>query len=368
MAGVTLSSRAGLPTTTKKSAMDSVSFVVTVYNKQPFLRRVVEALRAQVGPFESEFIFVDDGSTDDSGGVLRDLVGPLANATIITQPNKGPSAALNAGLAIARGTFIKPVDGDDVLSPWASLDLIRAIRQSGGKVAAARVGLQASYPFVDDGRVLFGNAAAAIAHGDVDVDVVSIEEGLAASIRRPTMTPTAMMFTRAALEETGGCDPDVFVQDYSLELRLVSRYPVAWIDSECYASPDEAPGRLSINVLQTLHDVNYALQRFLAATPELPPALVAAAIRRATGRAWHYARRNHNETVLSSSFTRFLAARYTHAGRNPALIAQTCAAFRAAGPIRFGARDVDEINAPNLVHLDAARRRIAATGRAAGHG
>lgn len=348
--------------------MDSVSFVVTIYNKQPFLRRVVEALRGQVGSFESELIFVDDGSTDDSGRVLRDLVGTLPNTTIIKQANKGPSAALNAALAVASGTFIKPVDGDDVLAPWASRDLIRAIRQSGCKVAAARVGLQGSYPFIDDGRVLFGNAAAAIARGDVAVDIVGIEDGLAASIRRPTMTPTAMMFTRAALMETGGCDPDVFVQDYSLELRLVSRFPVAWVDSECYASPDEAPGRLSTNVLQTLHDVNYALQRFLAARPDLPPSLVEAAIRRATGRAWHYARRNRNETVLSSSFTRFLAARYTHAGRNPALIAQTCAAFRAAGPIRFGAQDIRDIGAPNLVHLDSARRRIAARGRAARHG
>ena len=47
--------------------------------------------------------------------------------TILAQANAGPAAALNVGLRLARGDYIKPMDGDDVLLPWATRRLIEAI-------------------------------------------------------------------------------------------------------------------------------------------------------------------------------------------------------------------------------------------------
>ena len=46
--------------------MSSVSFIIPVYNKSSFLKYVIKCLKNQSGDFEREFIFVDDGSTDNS--------------------------------------------------------------------------------------------------------------------------------------------------------------------------------------------------------------------------------------------------------------------------------------------------------------
>jgi glycosyltransferase involved in cell wall biosynthesis len=97
--------------------MHLVSFVVTVYNKTPSLPHLAASLLAQTGPFEREFIFVDDGSTDNSVAVLEQLTQGAEHVRIHRQANAGPAAATNAGFLLARGDVIKPMDADDVLAP-----------------------------------------------------------------------------------------------------------------------------------------------------------------------------------------------------------------------------------------------------------
>src|SRR5277367_4705267 len=103
-----------------RAAMASVSYVVTVYNKAPALSFLIAGLDAQQGDFEREFIFVDDGSTDGSLSVLRALTTGWRDVTIVEQANAGPAPALNLGLRRARGDYIKPMDADDLLLPWAT--------------------------------------------------------------------------------------------------------------------------------------------------------------------------------------------------------------------------------------------------------
>ena len=56
-----------LPSTLDSSAgVSGVSFIVTVYDKAAHLPRIIESLARQTGSFPREFIFVDDGSSDDS--------------------------------------------------------------------------------------------------------------------------------------------------------------------------------------------------------------------------------------------------------------------------------------------------------------
>ena len=69
--------------------MTSVSFVIPVFNKAKYLKTVIKSLRHQTGNFDKEYIFINDGSTDNSLDILKRERKSLKNCKIISQKNKG---------------------------------------------------------------------------------------------------------------------------------------------------------------------------------------------------------------------------------------------------------------------------------------
>lgn len=90
--------------------MSVVSVIVPTFNGAATIVDAIESIRAQSMPVE--IIVVDDGSTDDTSRIVRDL-GVLA----IRQDNAGPAAARNTGLAHATAPFIAFIDDDDIWMP-----------------------------------------------------------------------------------------------------------------------------------------------------------------------------------------------------------------------------------------------------------
>lgn len=89
-----------------------VSVIIPCYNKASY---VADAIRSVVGQTYSdvEIIVVDDGSTDGSLALLEKLATTYENVQLIIQPNQGVSAARNAGLRAAHGTYVMSLDADD---------------------------------------------------------------------------------------------------------------------------------------------------------------------------------------------------------------------------------------------------------------
>ncbi len=82
--------------------------IVAAYRAQATIGRSVAALREQtIAPERYEIIVVDDGSPDRTAEVAR-----AAGARVIVQPNAGPAAARNRGVAEARGRLIVFTDAD----------------------------------------------------------------------------------------------------------------------------------------------------------------------------------------------------------------------------------------------------------------
>lgn len=93
-----------------------VSVIITAYNVEKYIKQCIESLLAQTfSPIE--FILVDDGSTDRTGEICDEYAQADSRIHVIHRANGGPSAARNAGLAIARGKYIGYVDGDDWIEP-----------------------------------------------------------------------------------------------------------------------------------------------------------------------------------------------------------------------------------------------------------
>ena len=105
-----------------------VDILLPVFNGATTITEAIESLQRQT--FTSfRIIVVDDGSTDRTLEILTGLAARDSRITILTQPNLGMVAALNAGLRLCQAEFIARQDADDISDPSrleAELDHFRS--------------------------------------------------------------------------------------------------------------------------------------------------------------------------------------------------------------------------------------------------
>lgn len=93
-----------------------VSIIVPVYNNEEHLAELFTSLLHQSGVM-MEIIAVNDGSTDGSLTLLKNIAQHDKRVIICNQDNRGPAEARNSGIKLARGTWIAFADSDDWLAP-----------------------------------------------------------------------------------------------------------------------------------------------------------------------------------------------------------------------------------------------------------
>jgi glycosyltransferase involved in cell wall biosynthesis len=94
-----------------------VSIVAPVFNEaatlQEFLDRLVKVSQALESRYQFEFVLVDDGSVDGSLTLAKSLVAREPRLRVVElRRNFGQTAALQAGLAAARGQIVVSMDSD----------------------------------------------------------------------------------------------------------------------------------------------------------------------------------------------------------------------------------------------------------------
>lgn len=92
-----------------------LSIVIPVHNEEASLRELLAELTGVLEPLDRTFevICVDDGSTDASFEVLREIAGRDGRLVVCRfRRNFGQTAAIQAGLDAARGRFIATLDAD----------------------------------------------------------------------------------------------------------------------------------------------------------------------------------------------------------------------------------------------------------------
>jgi glycosyltransferase involved in cell wall biosynthesis len=93
-----------------------VDILLPVFNGATTITEAIESLQRQT--FTSfRIIVVDDGSTDRTLEILTGLAARDSRITILTQPNLGIVAALNAGLRLCQAEFVARQDADDISDP-----------------------------------------------------------------------------------------------------------------------------------------------------------------------------------------------------------------------------------------------------------
>ena len=112
--------------------MSLISVIIPTYNRKTVLPRAIDSVLTQKGA-DFELIIVDDGSTDDTEGLVRGIRTshleirkneksdetrvPRPEIRVFHQENHGPAAARNLGIKEARGEWIAFLDSDDEWKP-----------------------------------------------------------------------------------------------------------------------------------------------------------------------------------------------------------------------------------------------------------
>ncbi|MCD6290041.1 MAG: glycosyltransferase [Anaerolineae bacterium] len=106
-----------------------VSVVIPCYGQSRFLREAIDSALAQTFP-DVEAVVVDDGNGDEEAVAIQRIVSgyPAQDVRLIRhEENRGLAAARNTGIEAARGSWIVPLDADDVIEPTFVEKCLRAV-------------------------------------------------------------------------------------------------------------------------------------------------------------------------------------------------------------------------------------------------
>lgn len=92
-----------------KNTID-VSVIIPAYNAAATIGRLVNKILSETH-VAIELIVVDDGSTDDTGSIIRQIRDE--RLILIEQANRGVYAARNTALALHKGEWVIFLDADD---------------------------------------------------------------------------------------------------------------------------------------------------------------------------------------------------------------------------------------------------------------
>lgn len=125
----------------KKSKL-KIDLVIPVYNEAEAIERTYSDIRQVVDvlPYDFNFIYVDDGSSDGTADTLRRISASDGRVTLLQlSRNFGHQAALTAGMDASQGDVMISLDGDGQHPPEMLPKMIGLIEQGYDVVQAQRI-------------------------------------------------------------------------------------------------------------------------------------------------------------------------------------------------------------------------------------
>lgn len=190
-----------------------VSVLLPVWNSESFLKPAVESILQQtLSAFE--LIVIDDGSTDASATIAEEFARRDDRVRVLRRAHEGLSAALNAGIAAARGEYVARMDADDISVPHRLQDQVAYLDAHPACVAAG-----AWIEVVDEAGLHLGLKTFVETHAEISA---ALYRGIS-----PFAHPTIIM-RHDVLRAVGGYDPRRYPsEDLDLWFRLAERGELA---------------------------------------------------------------------------------------------------------------------------------------------
>lgn len=104
-----------------------ISIVMPAYNAEKYIKAAVDSVLNQSFS-DFELIVADDGSTDDTGAIIKGYNDPRIK--YLYQKNAGASKARNLGIINSRGKYVAFLDADDVWMPFKLMKQVYKFAQN----------------------------------------------------------------------------------------------------------------------------------------------------------------------------------------------------------------------------------------------
>jgi glycosyltransferase involved in cell wall biosynthesis len=230
-----------------------------VYNGERTIDATLASARGQTWP-NIEIIVVDDGSTDNTRGIVEQHQLADSRVRLISQRNLGVAAARNRGISAASADFIAPLDADDLWAPQKiALQLERAL--GGG----ADVGLVYTW-FT---RIDVVGSVIPTYHRPM------FEGWVLNHMCRANFIGTASspLIRRRALDQVGGYDASLRArqaqgcEDLLLYLRIAEIFEFRVVPQPL-TGYRRSPGNMSGDVLQMFRSGDFVIQDYLERLPQ----------------------------------------------------------------------------------------------------
>lgn len=124
-----------------------ISIIIPVYNASNYLQETVQSVLNQDYQ-DMEIILVNDGSTDDSLSLCREMQLKDSRIKVIDQKNAGVSVARNNGMKASKGEYLLFIDADDLLEKDMVSTLYNKAVETGADIVSCGAAL------VKDGIVI----------------------------------------------------------------------------------------------------------------------------------------------------------------------------------------------------------------------
>lgn len=192
-----------------------VSILIPAYNAEKWVKDTIASAVNQTWP-DKEVIIIDDGSTDNTLWVAQQFKSK--SIQVVTQENRGASAARNRAFAFAQGDYIQWLDADDLLAPDKIEQQMKRSNQGGNSQTL----LSSAW-----GRFYFQPARARFAPNSLWQDLMPVEWILTRFRGQLAtwMQPAAWLVSRKLIEKAGPWNERLSLDDdgeYSCRLVAAS--------------------------------------------------------------------------------------------------------------------------------------------------
>ena len=192
--------------------MVDISVIIPTYNREAFIGRALDSVLAQSRQ-PAEVIVVDDGSTDSTAVLLRQL---YPQVSYVYQENQGVSSARNAGIARARCDWLALLDSDDEWLP--------------AKLAAQSAALSQNPGY----RICHTDEIWIRRNERVNPMRKHAKSGgwiYEKCLPMCVISPSSVLIHRSVFDDVGDFDEQLpACEDYDLWLRICASYPVLFVD------------------------------------------------------------------------------------------------------------------------------------------